>query len=69
MGLVGFVIAAAYFRRDMFPRKYLRQMVEATVLICIVGFVLSDFIDKAAVFGGLASGLLLGCLFLRKKRA
>jgi membrane associated rhomboid family serine protease len=65
MGLLGFIAVAAYFNRKTYPPKYLRNAIEAIVMIGVFGLLGFEFIDNAAHFGGLCGGLLLGWLLLR----
>lgn len=66
MGLLGFITIAAAFDRSKYPFKYFKQMIGSIALIAAFGAFGFAFIDNAAHFGGLAGGLLLGLLFLRK---
>jgi len=66
MGLLGFITIAAYFDKTRYPPRYLRQMIEAIVLVGVFGLVGFAFVDNAGHFGGLLAGVFLGWLFLRK---
>ena len=66
MGLLGFITMAAYFDKTRYPSKYVRQMIEAIILVGLFGLVGFAFVDNAGHFGGLVGGLILGWLFLRK---
>jgi rhomboid protease GluP len=66
MGLLGFITIAAYFDKTRYPPRYLRQMIEAIVLIGVFGLVGFAFVDNAGHFGGLVGGVFLGWLFLTK---
>lgn len=66
MGLLGFITVAAYFDKGQYPTRYFRRLIEAIILVGALGLFGFWIIDNAAHFGGLAGGLLLGWLFLRK---
>ena len=65
MGLLGFVTVASYLGREIYPARYLRNSIEAIVMIGVLGLVGFAFIDNAAHLGGLCGGLLFGWLLLR----
>lgn len=65
MGLLGFITVGAYLNRDIYPTKYLRNSIEAIVMIGVFGLIGFAFIDNAAHLGGLCGGLLFGWLLLR----
>lgn len=66
MGLLGFITIAAYLDRKKYPPKYFRQMIEGIVVVGAFGLFGFAFIDNAAHLGGVAGGLLLGYLWLRR---
>lgn len=65
MGLLGFITVTAYFDKKTYPPKYLRNSIEAIVIIGVFGLLGYMFIDNAAHLGGLCGGLLLGWLLPR----
>ena len=67
LGLLGLVTIAVWSTPDVYPKKYLRRMIEAiadTALHGVVGFA---FIDNAAHLGGLLGELGIGLLVFRSR--
>lgn len=62
MGLLGFIVVAAYRERTKFPPQFFKRMLTIMVCLTSLGFFGLPFIDNAAHLGGLATGLVLGWL-------
>jgi membrane associated rhomboid family serine protease len=69
MGLLGFIVISAYLDRTKFPPGYFKRMLAMAVALGAVGLLFFGFIDSAANLGGLWTGVTLGWLSTKWKRA
>ncbi len=67
LGLLGLVTVAVWSKPDVYPKRYLRRMIEAIALTALFGVVGFAFIDNAAHLGGLLGGLGIGLLVFRTR--
>jgi membrane associated rhomboid family serine protease len=68
MGLIGFLAVLGYRRRQVLPREFLRSISLSIALTAGTGLVAYEFIDNAAHFGGLLGGILLGLVYVGRRR-
>lgn len=69
MGLLGFIVIAAYLDRTKFPPRYFKRMLAIAVALGALSLIASNYIDSAANLGGLLTGVTLGWLSTKWKRA
>jgi membrane associated rhomboid family serine protease len=62
MGLLGFIVVAAYRDRTKFPPRFFKRILTIMVFLCSLAFFGFPFIDKAAHLGGMVTGMVLGWL-------
>ena len=67
MGLVGFLAAMGYRRRDVLPRGFMKSISLGIALTAGAGLVAHDVIDNAAHLGGLLGGVLLGFVYVGRR--
>jgi membrane associated rhomboid family serine protease len=60
MGLLGFLLVLSFFYKGGFPSFIKGAIIRSVILIAILGWVGSGFIDNAAHAGGFATGAVLG---------
>lgn len=66
-GLLGFLIIFTYKNRNLFPLEFSKNMIVSVLFLVILGIVGYDFIDNAAHFGGLISGIITGFAIEKKE--
>ena len=69
MGLIGFLAVLGYRRRHVLPPGFLKSIMLSIALTAAAGLVAWQFIDNAAHAGGLLGGLLLGVVYVRRRRS
>lgn len=68
MGLLGFIVIAAYLDRTKYPPEYFKRMMAVTLFFGSLPAVGFNFMDNATHLGGLVTGLTLGWLCTRLKQ-
>jgi membrane associated rhomboid family serine protease len=64
LGLIGFLAVLGYYHKHSLPPGFLRSIIASIALISAMGLFAYQYIDNAAHFGGLASGIALGALLI-----
>lgn len=68
MGLIGFLGVIGVRRRHVLPRGFLKSIGLSIALTAATGLVARDYIDNAAHAGGLVGGVMLGVVYVRRRR-
>lgn len=69
MGMLGFIVIAAYLDRTKYPPKFFKQMWMPIALLFALSFFGLTYFDNVAHLGGLLSGLGLGLLYVTQSWA
>lgn len=65
MGLIGFILVISIKFKDEIPRNIIKSMIQAIILVGLLGISASKIIDNAAHLGGLVGGILAGLVLIR----
>lgn len=68
MGLIGFILVLSLKFKDNIPRNIIKSMLTTIMIVIIIGVSASEIIDNAAHLGGLIGGMLIGIIFIRKRK-
>ncbi|HKS09897.1 MAG TPA: rhomboid family intramembrane serine protease [Pyrinomonadaceae bacterium] len=64
MGLMGFIVVAAYFDRTNYPQRFFKHMWKPIATVFAFSLFGLSYFDNAAHLGGLVTGALLGLLYV-----
>jgi membrane associated rhomboid family serine protease len=68
MGLIGFLAVLGYRRRRVLPRGFMKAISLSIALTAGAGIVAYQVVDNAAHLGGLSAGVVLGLIYVRRRR-
>jgi len=68
MGLIGFLLVMGYRRKDVLPPGFLKSILLSVAFIFAIGLVGAQMIDNAAHLGGFAGGIVLGLVYVTRRR-
>jgi len=68
MGMIGFLLVMGYRRKDVLPQGFLKAILFSIALILGIGLIAAGMIDNAAHLGGLAGGIVLGLVYITRRR-
>jgi membrane associated rhomboid family serine protease len=68
MGMIGFLLVMGYRRKEVLPPGFLKSILFSIALILGIGMIAAGMIDNAAHLGGLAGGVLLGLVYVTRRR-